>query len=287
MTREEFFIKRVSRFFQIDLQYIIVGPGSFVDKIRGVIAVDVSIVINVLFRKMVFSSISTNGKKIYFDTLFCTKTFLAAIYDFFIESNTLSILPKKPVIVDVGANTGQFLIAAKSYFTDAKIYSFEPNPEAFNILKKNADQFHSVHLYNYALADRRKSITFYINKNLSEWSTVLKPKDPENFSKLNVQTDQLDSLLPKLSKIDLLKIDVEGAELAVLKGSIKTLKKSKYVMVEVSLMRESQDTGSSKTVMFLLKNNFRLFSIGRIFTYGAGYGQSAADVVFINNKINS
>ncbi len=91
-----------------------------------------------------------------------------------------------------------------------------------------------------------------------------------------------DDIFQSLKKIDLLKIDVEGAELEVIKGMKNAMKKSKYVLIELSLDRNNSDPGSNKVVREMLNNNFHIYHIGRIFSPGVGEQQGAVDVLFKN-----
>ena len=74
-----------------------------------------------------------------------------------------------------------------------------------------------------------------------------------------IKMTTLDQICLELEKIKLLKIDVEGYELSVLKGSKKTLKKSKYVFIELlDGLAKSFTSSSNDVIFFLNKQNFRM-----------------------------
>lgn len=278
------YFNRAIRFLEIDCQYLSTNLPLSV-KIYNVFITNVIILRNILFRSTNFS-IQLKKEKIFYDTIFATKTFLAATYDFYIETKKLSILPREPVVVDIGANIGQYLFAVKSFFPKAKIYSFEPDPNIVQVLKKNVVQYSRTHIYEVALGNQKGNFDFYRSKHFSEWSSLIKPSD-DRYEKITVPVkkgDNIDSL-SKLEEIDLLKIDVEGAELKVVEGMLKTIRKSKYLLIETSLARDMQHNATNKLLILLFSEGFTLDHIGRIFSDGIGKTQGAADLLFFNRRL--
>jgi len=153
------------------------------------------------------------------------------------------------IFFDIGANIGYFsLIASRRVGTTGRIYSFEPSPREYIRLLKNLEINHvsNVIPYNLALSDRLEESSFY----LAEYHTglnVLKSQDdsPKSESlagrEIQVPTIRGDSLLdiPFLKNISArmaAKIDVEGAELLVLKGfhDLLQLPTLETVVVEIT-----------------------------------------------------
>ncbi|ARM77136.1 hypothetical protein B6F84_08945 [Acidianus manzaensis] len=125
------------------------------------------------------------------------------------------------VFVDVGAYIGAYTLrAAKNKCT---VYSFEPNPNSFKILSLNVhdNKFDNVKLYNVALGSKEGEVTIELDFDETHVSQ----------SGYRVKILTLDSL--KLSRIDLLKIDVEGLENEVLIGAENTLDRTNKVIIEV------------------------------------------------------
>ena len=124
------------------------------------------------------------------------------------------------VILDVGSNIGSSILFFREQFPAAKIYGFEPHPDTFRILQKNVGALPSVEVFNYGLgaADADISVPFddadfsrFMSKDKStDWSGPLSPTACQIRHAGNV----LKNL--GLAKIDLIKIDCEGAEYDVL-----------------------------------------------------------------------
>lgn len=137
-------------------------------------------------------------------------------------------------IVDVGANIGNHTVYFAKGCNAKKVFSFEPQPAVFEILKNNIeinDLTNSVSLYNLALGERKsKGKIKLVNENNSGMSKVNACEDGE------ISIDTLDNLLlPLKVRIDLIKIDVEGMAINVLQGSLAVIKKYKpqiYVEAE-------------------------------------------------------
>lgn len=131
---------------------------------------------------------------------------------------------KGDVVFDIGAQAGFYsLLAAELAGEDGKVFAFEPLPKNILLLKRN------INLNNY------KNI-FVREEAVSDKSDTNCPFEPgsSNFTgkicetgELKVNAVSLDDLVSqnKLPAPDVLKIDVEGAELAVLKGASLTVKK--------------------------------------------------------------
>jgi len=87
------------------------------------------------------------------------------------------------------------------------------------------------------VADIEGELNFY-RAPISVTSSLIQTSSNQECIKVKAVT--LDSVTDNLDKIDLLKIDVEGAELKVLKGARKTLVKTKFLLLEISFLRETE-----------------------------------------------
>ena len=129
-------------------------------------------------------------------------------------------------VIDIGANIGITAVAvAKKIGRRGKLYSFEPVPEYFNILKKNisSNRLENVKAYELALTDQVGRVDFY-QKGLSSGIVF-----EEGAKKFKVSTTNIDRFLSEeeIERIDLINMDCEGSELLVLKGAKETLRKNK------------------------------------------------------------
>jgi len=174
--------------------------------------------------------------------------------------------------IDVGAHKGEFLkhiLKVKC----KKIYCFEPQNKIFKTLYKKYKNNNKVKLFNIGLADKNSTRMFHVSK-LSLTSTFSESKNTffsklKNFilnstvsyiAKYKLKTRKVDDIFinKKMNKI-FLKIDVEGFELNVLKGSKKMLKKKvNYVLVERQFFQLYQNNSPEMVDLFLKKNKFRL-----------------------------
>jgi len=123
---------------------------------------------------------------------------------------------KKPIIFDCGANIGFATIFFKWLYPESEIYAFEPDKKTFEILKKNVSQnkLKNVHLFNSAISDKNGKIDFFVDSK-SPGSLVMSTKQermPKD--KITVECLSLSSLIEdkNLSKIDYVKMDIEGSE---------------------------------------------------------------------------
>ncbi len=148
-------------------------------------------------------------------------------------------------IIDVGANMGQFAIASSYIYPSAKIYSFEPDPDIFKILKENTKDNNGIILFNKALGSSTGTLDFYRN-DYSHASSALPIHENQkklvpgtsNVSKISVEVDTLAGFLAEndLSKPVLLKLDVQGFEKEVLKGAGEKIKVVDYILFETSFV---------------------------------------------------
>lgn len=136
------------------------------------------------------------------------------------------------VIVDVGANEG-FYAHSVAQNSDVMVYSAEPNPVAYNFLRKNigANNLTNVIPVNYGIWSSKKEAEISIIPQITSVSTM--SLIPTSFmshamnrvKKVTIQTITLADLVEMygITHIDLLKIDVEGGELEVFKGGLSIL----------------------------------------------------------------
>jgi len=139
-------------------------------------------------------------------------------------------------VIDVGANIGQFAIAVRTWYPKATIQSYEADIKTYEDLKRNTRD-NDIGTHNLAVADIEGELNFY-RAPISVTSSLIQTSSNQECIKVKAVT--LDSVTDNLDKIDLLKIDVEGAELKVLKGARKTLVKTKFLLLEISFLRETE-----------------------------------------------
>lgn len=144
---------------------------------------------------------------------------LAILEEIFIKDEYKKDFKFNPhIIFDLGSNIGLSVIYFKLKYPDAKIYAFEPDPNIFERLKKNTQQFNDVFCFNLAVSGKSGKEKFYIYPNSSMSSSLLKRLDNESF--IEITTKSLDDVMDEenVQKIDLIKFDIEGSEYEVFKA---------------------------------------------------------------------
>jgi FkbM family methyltransferase len=127
-----------------------------------------------------------------------------------------------PRIMDCGSNIGMALLYFKKNYPAARIKAFEPNPYVFALLQKNIteNKLENTEAFNVALSDTNGTLDFYLGDELgSQQGSVHSDRGGSN--KLTVEAHKLSDYL-KGESYDLLKIDVEGAEIEILKDISQT-----------------------------------------------------------------
>jgi FkbM family methyltransferase len=137
--------------------------------------------------------------------------------------------------IDVGCSKGEILQLMMKYSPKGRFLAFEPLPDHYeNLVRKFP--FDNVSIYNLALSDSQGTSLFnYVISNPPYSGLKKRPYDRpyEEDCQIKVKTDLLDNVVEAASvgSIDLIKIDVEGGEYLVLKGSMECLKKNKPVII--------------------------------------------------------
>lgn len=130
------------------------------------------------------------------------------------------LIPDAEVIFDVGANIGQTTKTYRALFPHAGIWSFEPDPRTFQTLKNAIGADPDTHLMNIALSDTAGCAELLLGEG-SLTNSLLQRTTDATKGTVTVACDTIDNVCFRRSIpfIDILKIDVEGAEAQVLRGA--------------------------------------------------------------------
>ena len=201
-------------------------------------------------------------------------------------------------VLDVGANVGDVADAALQSYPDAKVICFEPVAKTFEILKERLAKYPGrAYLHQSALSDKNAqdeiNITSFHGANSIEpqakFHQNLNPHVRE-LHKEKIDLVRLDDVAGNFptQQIDILKIDVEGHEVAVLKGGLQFIAKHvDVIIIEVSLMRDdSWENQALFEVFALLKEaGFRLINIMDLHrAQGNGLMLAQMDCVFRHKR---
>lgn len=140
-------------------------------------------------------------------------------------------LDEKPIIFDCGSSIGISVLYFKCMCPQAAVYAFEPNPAAFEFLKTNVknNNLTNINCYNLALSATESDIDFFIPKENSFINAKTIKNHPDECETINVAARPLSAFLLPFAAVHLVKIDVEGSELAIMEDLKKEVLKRKIV----------------------------------------------------------
>lgn len=144
------------------------------------------------------------------------------------------ILNDKSNCIDVGCNVGAFFDVILKLSPNGTHLAFEPIPDLCRTLKDRYSRYSNVAIYSCALSDTTGEMSFQhvtTNKAYSGLKKRRYDRPNESIEEIKVHTERLDNIIPKDYHVSFMKIDVEGAELQVLRGAIHTIRKYKPLIV--------------------------------------------------------
>lgn len=155
-------------------------------------------------------------------------------------------LPEK-VFVDVGAHIGSITAEVARRVPGAKIIAVEAIPWKVANLRK---RFPQVQLLECAAGEENTRISFFVDKQQSGYSTLGKRTDvaSDRQEEIRVDLKRLDDLIGQ-EPVDVMKIDVEGAELGVLRGSARLLQQHRPIVMFESAPQRDDGLGYTKEMM--------------------------------------
>ncbi len=155
-------------------------------------------------------------------------------YDRETERILKRVLKRDSTCVDVGSYRGKILKRMLRYAPEGKHFAFEPLPGPFRRLRKRFGTKPGVSLFNLALGDRAETRPFLSVKRYPSYSGFRRHHypGPTAIDEITVEVASLDEVLPT-TRIDFIKIDVEGAEWLVLQGARELLRRERpWVLFE-------------------------------------------------------
>ncbi len=182
-----------------------------------------------------------------------------------IKNNDMNI----PVIFDVGANKGQYAnLINKVFVGNAKIYSFEPGKFTYSEFSKNTSHIKNLEKYNFGFGFENTEM--WLNYDIqgsglaSVYERKLKHMDIDFSKKEKIEIKTIDNFCNNnnIEKIDLLKMDVEGHELEVLKGAKNMIRKNNIKRIQFEFGGCNIDSRTYfQDFYYLLKDKYKIFRI--------------------------
>lgn len=167
---------------------------------------------------------------------------------------------KDPVIFDCGASIGDSVLYFKFLYPHSRIFAFEPDPVTFEMLVKNIknNNLKNISIHNIALADKAGYRPLYIGNSIGALQMSLTSKRLSG-NTTKVRTAKLISFSRLVDKIDLLKMDIEGAEFSLLKQLVTSgeIKKVQQIIVEYHHHIGVEKENLGEFILLLEKSGFR------------------------------
>jgi FkbM family methyltransferase len=177
---------------------------------------------------------------------------------------------KFSTIVDVGANRGQFALFSIEYFPDARIICFEPIPDATATFRRIFSGYHNVIIHQFAIGSEPAEARLHVtaaDDSSSMLSISQRQRDAFGTyeqTTIMVPVHRLDETIPESAIVApaLLKIDVQGYELEVLRGCGALLTRFDVVYVEASYVELYREQHLADDILeFLFMAGFTLCGV--------------------------
>jgi FkbM family methyltransferase len=191
------------------------------------------------------------------------------------------------VIYDVGANIGTWTLLAKSFFKDAEIHAFEPLAGHTQQFLNNTKTLDNTHLHAFCLGNINSTSVINIS-SFSDSSSILDatPLEFEEFQIKKIKEEtvavkRISTLIEQgsLPSPDLIKLDVQGFELEVLKGAESHLDSVQFLIAEVSFKEYYHKQPLFLDIAnYLAQHHFSIYAFGQSTPTGGELGQ--IDVLF-------
>ena len=168
-----------------------------------------------------------------------------------------------PVIVDAGAHIGLATLYFKWLYPEARVWAFEPNPHVRALLEQNVaeNNLTGVTVMPQAVSNHAGTAKFYIDATDWRWWSVGSMRrgawngEQKNQKEITVESIKFSDFVQNFTTIDLLKLDIEGSEQAILYSLRGQLSKIKQLIFEFHPTREQNLTDLTR---FLRKSGFEI-----------------------------
>lgn len=155
------------------------------------------------------------------------------------------LCPSNGTFLDIGAHIGSVLSSVYSTNNTVYILAVEADPSKASHLRS---KFPWCQVYNVAVGEEAGEAEFFIYDSASGYNSLVPDKTGSNRS-IQVKVVLLDTLLPD-ARVDVIKIDIEGAELGALKGASALIRRSRPTIMFESAVIEVNSLGYSPELLW-------------------------------------
>lgn len=207
-------------------------------------------------------------------------------YDRLTKSIMKKVIQKDSNCIDIGCHKGEILQFILKLAPQGKHFAFEPIPYLYDQL--NVKFKNQATILPFALSDKSGQTTFNLVKNAPAYSGINKRKyaveNPE-IEEIQVELKQLDEVIPAETKIDLIKIDVEGGEFDVLKGAKNILQNHHPILVFECGIGASEFYGTKPKEIFqyLTDLNYNISTLSAFMKQSSPLTIAEFENAFVNN----
>ena len=154
-------------------------------------------------------------------------------------------------VLDIGGNIGFYAsLLSTRVGSEGKVYSFEPDVVNFKHLKKNTASFRNVQLFNNAVSDKKEVIKIYTSKLLNVDHRTYPVNNYDQVHEINAVS--IDGLIADkvIDHVDLIKIDIQGYELAAFTGMKTLLQNRSHIKIMAEYWPHGFKRAGTSAVLF-------------------------------------
>ena len=163
-------------------------------------------------------------------------------------------IEKGMTILDIGANIGYYTIMMGNYAgEEGSVFAFEPEQNNFRLLEKNIqlNSMSNVYPIQKAIADKNGTVNLFINRGHRGDHRIFDSGDKRAF--IEVEQTSIDEFTKGMDRVDLIKMDIQGAEYLALKGMEKTIKKNPDLVIVTEFSPHHLKKSGADPLKFLNK----------------------------------
>ena len=212
--------------------------------------------------------IEVHGHKMYLDPLdrITSALFFSDVYEKYQTNLFISLVKRGMVVVDIGAHIGYYtLLAADLVGEEGKVFAFEPNPDSYTLLVKNIEinGYNNIFPVQKAISNKTGSAKLFLGPHYNRGDSRLYDSHDGRES-IEVDVTTLDSYFGKDCQVDLIKMDIQGAEAGALQGMANVIEKNDNLKLITEYWPAGLQRFGSSPMDFLdklMEHGFKLYHV--------------------------